>query len=78
MRARRRSSHTFTERESIAASASVVRLFTLRGVHIRQQHLNISSWHLVCFQARMVSVVSRGLGQRVRGTYRPMRTDLLS
>ena len=46
MRSRRRASHTVTRRERFALEASVACLFTLRGVHIRQQHPHISSWHL--------------------------------
>ena len=46
MRARRRSDHTFTGCEQTALGASVARLLTLRDANIRQQHPNISSWHL--------------------------------
>ena len=46
MRARKRSSHTFTVCERAALGVSVARLFTLRGANIRHPHPLIASWHL--------------------------------
>ena len=46
MRARRRSSRTFTVCERAALGVSVARLFTLRGANIRHPHPLIASWHL--------------------------------